>query len=137
MLEELKLDDPSQPPPKSIGKIGNIFYPMPPSSNEVWLSVYFYQQKNNTGVFLTFRKGSLGDMIYEKLLSDKDNIIKEIGTKPVWESNDGKHMICSYRHYENVRDLKNREEIKNFLRDEINLFINTFRPRLENISRDL
>ena len=35
MLSELKLDDPSQPPPKSIGKIGNIFYPMPPSSNEV------------------------------------------------------------------------------------------------------
>jgi hypothetical protein len=76
-------------------------------------------------------------MIYEKLLSDKDNIIKEIGTKPVWESNDGKHMICSFRHYENVRDIKNREEIKSFLRDEINLFMNTFRPRLENISREL
>ena len=137
MLSGLKLDDPSQPSPKSIGKIGNIFYPMPPSANQAWLSVFFYQQKNNTGVFLTFRKGSLGDMIYEKLLIDKDNIEKELGAEVEWESKDGKHLICAYRHYDDVKNVKYREEIKAFLREKINLFVNVFRPRLENISNEL
>ena len=76
-------------------------------------------------------------MVYEKLLNDKDNIIKELGKDVEWESKDGKHLICSNRHYDDVKNVKYREEIKVFLREEINLFVNVFRPRLENISNEL
>lgn len=136
LLKKIRLDDPSQPLPRTIGKVGNIFFPMP-IPNSSWLTVYFIQQKNNVGVFLTFTRGSLGDLIYESLLKEKDTITKELDIEAEWSSEDGKHMICSYLHYANVRDERHRGEIKTFLAKAINKYVNTFRPRIDRISKEI
>ena len=136
LLNKLKLDDISQPLPRTVGKRGNITFPMP-IPNSSWITVYFLQNKNNVGVFLTFTRGSLGDLIYESLLREKDIITKELDIDAEWSSKDGKHMICSYLHYDNVRDQRHREEIINFLATAINKYVNTFRPRIERIKKEI
>lgn len=137
LVEELKLDDPSQPSPKSIGKIGNIFFPMPLPSGQGWLTVYFLQQKGNVGVFLTFMKGTIGDIAYESLSKEKEQIESELNIPVEWDSENGKHMIISYKHYDDLKKSIYRKEIKSFLCETINSYVNTFRPRLEKISKDL
>ena len=136
LLQELKLDDTSQPMPKSSGKQGNVFFPMPPSPGQAWLTVYFYKQKEEVGVFLTFIRGPLADSVYEKLLSDQEAINKELGIDVVWTSENGKHSITFKNHYSDIRALENRTAIKEFLKDSINRFVNVFRPRLERIVED-
>ena len=137
LLSTLKLDDPSQPYPKSTGKNGNIFFPMPPSSNECWITVYFYQQRKEVGVFLTFTRGEYADHVYRTLLADKDAINSELGINVEWEAKgDNKYSIWAHRIYDNPKDDKYREEIKLFLADTINRYVNTFRPRLSRIAED-
>ena len=137
LLNELKLDDPSQPYPKSTGKIGNIFFPMPPSGGQCWITTYFFRQRNEVGVYLTFIKGDYADHVYEMLLVDKDTIEEELGIPVAWQSRDGKHSIWSHRIFDDTKAEKNREEIKEFLNDTINRFVNTFRPRLARIAEDI
>lgn len=79
LIDELVLDDTSQPMPNSIGKIGNILFPMPPSAGQVWLTVYFLKQRQEVGIFLTFLRGVLSDSLYEALMKDKEEINKELG----------------------------------------------------------
>lgn len=137
LLKDLKLDDTSQPYPTSTGKNGNIFFPLPPSGGQCWISVYFLQQKKHVGVYLTFSRGDYADHVYKVLLSDKDAIDEELGIPVEWESKDGKYSIWSHRTYDDPKDEKHREEIKSYLNDTINRFVNTFRPRLERIAEDM
>lgn len=137
LLNELKLDDPSQPYPQSTGKTGNIFFPMPPSGGQCWVADYFVQQQKRVGVFLTFLRGDYADHVYKILLTDKEAINKELGIPVEWESIDGKHSIWTHRTYDGPRDEKHREAIKAFLNDTVNRFVNTFRPRLARIAEDI
>ena len=85
---------------------------MPPSGNQVWITVYFMQNKNKVGLFLTFRKGSLGDIVYEKLRAEKESIDSELAIRVEWSSTDGKHVISISRHYDDVKSREHREQIK-------------------------
>lgn len=134
-MDRLELDDPAQPLPKSFGKTGNVFFPM--TTPQAWITVYFFQSRNNVGVFLTFNRGNYGDLVYAKLLEKKVQIESELEIPVEWESDGSKHMIISYRHYSDVRNVENREEIKSFLADSINRFVNVFRHRLEKITSEL
>ncbi len=134
LLSELKLDDISQPMPATLGKRGSIFFAMPPSGQEAWLTVYFSGQRNEAGVFLTFTRGALADSLYEKLVINQDEINKELGLDGVsWSSDDGKYMISAHCQFRDIRAMENRESIKEFLKDTLNHFVNVFRPRLERI----
>ena len=138
LLNDLKLDDPSQPYPTSTGKTGNIFFPLPPSGGQCWISAYFLQQRKHVGVFLTFSRGDYADHVYKILLTEKETIDKELDIAVEWESkDDGKYLVCAYRKYDNPKDEKHREEIKVFLNNTINQFVNAFRPRLSRIAEDL
>ena len=136
LLNSFVLDDPSQPLPKSTGKRGNIFYPMPPSGGQSWLTVYFSQKDLEVGVFLTFSRGALADEVYGKLLGDQDNINEELGTEVIWEAKDGKYSIWISRKYSDLLADENQDEIKAFFADSINRFVNVFRPRLTRIAED-
>ena len=50
---------------------------------------------------------------------------------------DGKHKIDSSKSFDDIRDQKNRIEIKSFLHETINIYVNTFRPRLDKISDEI
>jgi len=137
LVNELKLDDPSQPMPRSTSKKGNIYLMMPVPGGLSWLTVYFLQSKGHVGVFLTFYRGMVGDSMYAALVDQKEDIEAEIGKHIHWESKGGKHMISAFQDYEDLRSPSNREAIKSFLKEQINLFVNCFRPKLEKLSKDL
>ncbi len=131
-LAELKLDDVSQPMAK-VTRQGKIFFPMPPSGGTAWITVYFYQRRQEVGVFLTFIRGELADHLYQALSNDQASIDQEIGIPIVWESTDGKYKIADRLNVGDLRSDANRDQIKQFFADRINRFVNTFRPRLERI----
>ncbi len=130
-LSELKLDDSAQPLPKST-TLGNIFLRMPAKSNS-WITVYFYQKTKEVGVFLTFSRGSLANMIFERLLADKEKIESELGEKLSWKSTDGKHTVGALAYFDDLRSPANRDPIKRWLADHANRYVNVFRPRIERI----
>ncbi len=131
-LGKLKLDDPGQPMAKPT-RVGNIFFSLP-SSSDAWITVYFWQQRKEIGVFLTFTRGSQqGDSIFKRLADQKDEINKEIAFPLSWESEGGKHKIVVRRQFDDLCSPGNREQIKQWFADVINRYVNTFRPRIERI----
>jgi hypothetical protein len=89
------------------------------------------------GVFLTFSRGAFGDRAYDILLEDREQVEKEIGISIEWKSDGSKHRILNYRTFPDVRAEQHREEIKSYLKDTINRFVNVFRPRLARIVSEL
>jgi len=131
-LLNLKLDDPGQPMAKPT-HVGNIFFSLP-SSSDAWITVYFWQQRKEIGVFLTFTRGSQqGDAIYKRLTDQKDEITKEIAFPLSWESEGGEHKIVVRRQFDDLRSPGNREQIKQWFADPINRYLSTFRPKIERI----
>jgi len=134
-LAQLRLDDSSQPLP-NVTRLGSIYLRMPAKSN-AWITVYFSQKEKGVGVFLTFNLGSLGNAIYSQLVEDKLEIEKELGVSVRWESTNGKHTIGVSKQIPDLRSLQYRQEIKEFLSDYSNRFVNVFRPRISRIIEDM
>jgi hypothetical protein len=137
LIDELKLDDQSQPMPRSLGKVGNIFFPMPPGGGQAWVTVYFSQKDRAVGVFLTFMRGPLADDLFARLSAQREEIDAELGIEVTWDADDGKYVIACRLSIDGLRDPSNRGRIKTFFKDVINRYVNVFRPRLEAITADL
>jgi len=133
-LSELTLDDPSQPLPKTQSTTtGNVFFPMPPSGGQSWITVYFYKQNSEIGVFLTFIRGEFANLAYADLLSQRDAIDAELGIQIDWQSDGEKHKLLLNKHFPDLRAVENRAAIKAFFSDTLNRFVNVFRPRLQRL----
>lgn len=133
LLNELSLDDASQPLPRSVGKKGCIYFPMPPSGAQSWLTVYFSKKNQDAGVFLTFARGGLADMLYEQLYAEQDAINIELGLPVIWASSEAKHSVTASQKFPDLYASGNRDAIKAFFKDSINTFVNVFRRRLARI----
>lgn len=134
-IGELKLDDPGQPLP-IVRKKGNISLSTPAGGN-AWITIYFSQKNSEVGVFLTFLRGSFGDMLYKQLLNDRETIDKELGMPVAWKSINGKHSISAIKTFPDLKSSQYRKPIKIFLADHANIFVNVFRPRIERIMKDV
>jgi len=136
-FSDFTLDDPSQPLPKSVGKIGRIFFRMPPSG-QGWVSAYFSQKDNEIGVYLNFTRGSFADAAFGQLLLERDAIDEELGVNVVWYTpEDDLHSVAITRKFSDLTADENQKEIKEFFADNINRFVNVFRPRLARIAEDV
>ncbi len=136
-FSDFTLDDPSQPLPKSVGKIGRIFFRMPPSG-QGWVSAYFSQKDNDVGVYLNFTRGSFADAAFGQLLLERDAIDEELGVNVVWYTpEDDLHSVAITRKFSDLTADENQKEIKEFFADNINRFVNVFRPRLARIAEDV
>lgn len=133
-LSELKLDDVAQPM-ASPTKQGNIFFMMP-SGSDSWITVFFSQRSRRVGLFLTFRRGAFADMAYQRLLEDREEIDRELGIPVEWQSESGKHKIVSSVPFPDLLAPDHRAEIKAWLADQINRFVNVFRHRIERIAEE-
>jgi hypothetical protein len=127
-LETLKLDDQSQPirPPS---RTTNQFFDMPTGS-EGWVSAYVAQSSQCIGVYLTFGRGAIANRIYGALVADRENIEKALGCPVSWESDGSKHWVACKQVYHGVLLKEHRAEVKAWLADRANRFINVFRPRI-------
>ena len=129
-VKGLDFDDPGQPLPQ-LATAQNLF--IHPSPNKrIWISAYFMKSKKRVGVYFRCQKDIEGQELYELLGDQKEDIRKELGVDVVWswESGEGAgfRMPC-----EDVFDPLNREAIKDFFQDKLNLMVNVLRPRLKNL----
>ena len=134
-LSELQLDDASQQfanPTKS----ENIYFKVPPAFSTSWISAYFSKSTNTVGVYLRTSKKEVGDTYYQALLADKEDIEKDLGFVPVWKEFAQSYSISISKSFSDVHSADSRSAIKEFFAQNINLFVNVFRPRLARIAED-
>jgi len=128
----LVLDDVEQPMAKIHGR-GNLFFPLPPSAGQAWLSVYFHRATASVGVYFTMMRGDFADMAFECLRADAEEIDQELGGDVQWTSEEGKHVITCSRDFDDPWSRDHRADIKAFFAETVNRFVNTFRPRMVRI----
>ena len=106
--------------------------------NHAWVSAYFVQKQGHAGVSLTFTKGELGDRLFNALLNEREKIDQELGFTPEWKDggDGGKHWVSTSREYGKgkAKAPEIRDEIKEFMADALNRYVNAFRPRLKRLT---
>ena len=134
-LSELQLDDASQQfanPTKS----ENIYFKVLPTFGAAWISAYFSKSSNTVGVYLRTSKKEVGDTYYQALLADREDIEKDLGFAPSWKEFAQSYSISVTKSFSDVHSEDNRAAIKEFFAQNINSFVNAFRPRLARIAED-
>ena len=135
----LRLDDLDQPIPAALPKSTNIYFSMPlKKGDESWISAYIAQSSLVGGVYLTFSKAcEKSQEYYERLLADREDIEKVIGTPLSWENNGQKIYISVPKIiYSDLNNLSERKRIQEYLADMTNRMVNAFRHRLESYVKE-
>ena len=130
-IEDLQLDDKSQtikPPAPS----QNQPFHMPKGTN-AWISAALIPSSGKAGVFLTFGRGSIGDRLYSALVADRESISKALGVPAEWKSKDQKHVIETLKSFSGSIPEDHPDELRLYLADVLNRYINVFKPRLERL----
>ena len=135
-LKVLRLDDPLQPPIKR-ARSTNIFLPMPPSGSISWISAYIAQSTGVGGVYLTFLKSyEKINEVYEQLLSERENIEREVAASLNWERIGNKIYIAVPNiSTGNLDSLPDRQRVIQYLAEMTNKMVNAFRHRLDAMTR--
>jgi hypothetical protein len=129
-LDQLRLDDQSQPIPKNGTGMSNRYFSVPPKGLG-WIAAWIGPfGGNKAGVYITFQRGPEGDSAYQYLEQHRTEIDKEIGLGIQWENQGDKHWVSVDRQFENVLDRRAWPEIHAYLSDATNRFVNAFRHRL-------
>jgi hypothetical protein len=134
-LKELVLDNASQPV-GAPGSGGNQFFRMP-SGTDAWVSAYVARSTDRAGAYLTFGRGAIGDRIYAALERDRAAIEHDLGVPVEWKSDGVKHLITTERKFPGPILEASAAEVRRKLVDWTNRYVNTFRPRLEKLAREL
>lgn len=130
-IERLQLDDRSQPVrPAAIQQ--NQYFDMP-NGSESWVTAYVAPSTNRAGVYLTFRKGPIGDRMYSALFDDREEIERSLGVPIKWQSDGVKHSIISANNYSGALLDDHAEELYEMMADRVNRFVSVFRPRLSKL----
>ncbi len=129
LIAELSFDDPGQPLPNPAN--GQNLYVYPGKTRRAWISAYFMKSQKRVGVYFRCQNDTEGNRIYRALSEDKDMIRKELGEDVIWSWDEGDaagvRLSC-----EDVFNPKNREQIKSFFKDWLNIFVNVMRPRMKD-----
>ncbi len=130
---ELQLDDPDQAVTNA-SKYGNLYFAMPPSGSEAWIATSFRSKRKRIAVYIRFSKGNLAERFSEELRADLEAIKEELGSEAeVSNDKNGNLTFYTRRHFDDLQDPESREPIKRFFAENVNLYVNTFKPRLERI----
>lgn len=130
LSETIEFDDASQLPPNPTTK-GYVTLRMPHTN--CWVAMYFYQQRGDMGVYLTFNRGTWGDDIYASLLELKPEIENQLPSGTVWKTEDGKHTVTFKRNILNIADPGEYAHSQTWFKENANIFVNVFRPNIKNI----
>ena len=130
--DKLRLDDVSQPPPEP--RAGSYVWLVMPRDSGAWLNASLRLSSNEAAVWLILTKGALADRLYARLYEDREAIEAELGIPVEWESEaGGKYRIATKKRFPDLKAPEHREEIRCWLADRVNRFVNVFRPRLERL----
>jgi len=129
-LDRLELDDRSQPV-KAPSKGTNQVFHMPEGS-ECWVSAYLARSKDRAGVFVTYRKNSVGRRMYAALEEQRKEIEAELGAPLEWDE----WGIIKRRSFLGEMTDPGRDDVVDWLAEETRRFIGVFRPRIEKLVRE-
>lgn len=135
LLDDLRLDDPSQPRPRP-SKQSYLGFSLP-SRQSAWITTFRANSSGKIGVFLRIVPGALAQEAHERLAAERSAIESEIGAPLNWVASDGGLTISINRTYPDVLDPKHEAEQIAWLRDYTNRFVNAFRKRVERLAADL
>jgi hypothetical protein len=137
LLSNLHLDDITQPVPPKPPRGTNAYFPTPPNGNFSWISAFIASSRHQVGVYqLLSASNESAASIFASLQSQKDEIEREIGAPLSWETTAKSFLIIVRRTYSSLENIEERQRVKVFLREMINKFVNSFRPRLAALQRD-
>jgi hypothetical protein len=134
-LGDLVLQNASQP----IGGAangGNQFFRMPQGS-DAWVSAYVARYADQAGVYLTFGRGPIGDRLYAALERDRAAVERDLGVPAVWKSDGVKHFISTEQKFPGPLLDVSAVDVRRKLADWTNRYVNTFRPRIERLVREV
>lgn len=140
-LSGLVFDDPDQRKANATNQ-GAIYFPLP---GTMWLTVFRNMSKREVGVFLSYTRGSEGERILERLLSEWDAIREELGgSAEVWVDTAGEKSAGSPRSLiiDKLRtgplaEPAERRRAFEWLRTRTNEFVNVLRPRIRAVAADM
>ncbi len=135
LIAKLKFDDPGQPLP-NVTPHGFMFLSTP-AKGHAWINNYLYRKGKEVAVVLTFGKTPLGEMLFKRLLEEREIIDKELGIPVIWAVDSDKHWISAKTNFPDLQSIEYRESIQSWLAENMNLFVNVFRPRLERIMAEV
>ena len=87
-------------------------------------------------MFLSSRRGTIGESIQQELADDRESILEELGPEARWPD-DRRHAPISTTPYGDLADPSNRAEVLAWLRERLNRYINALRPRVQAIADDM
>lgn len=134
-IQELKLDRGDQPvgaPAKGANQFFNL-----PQQSDAWISAYLAQASSTAGVYVTFRKGPVGDRLYDALEEDRAAVEQELGVPVEWKSDGKKHWIMTTRRFQGPLLERSAAEVQRALADWTNRYVNVFRPRIEKLTHEM
>jgi hypothetical protein len=138
LLSTLHLDDADQPLANPLTQ-SNIFFGLP-TKGQMWITCYFSAKERGIGVFLGMSKSSqIAIEIGHRLEAERETINAEFGEIAVrWSrSAEGKVQITAFKGYADLHNPSVREEQLAWFRETINAFVNTLRPRVRTLWREL
>jgi hypothetical protein len=133
LIRELNFDDPGQllPNPSQNQNI----YIYPGQTKKVWISAFFAKSKKTIGVYFRTQKDTEGEELSLCLDDYRAEIKGELGGRAVFKPKKtidvGIRLSC-----DDIFSSNNRKEIKEFFKEELNNFVNVFRPKLKKIESD-
>ena len=78
----------------------------------------------------------IGDRLYSALAADRESISKALGVPVEWKSKDQKHVIETLKRSKSFSGSipeDHPDELRQYLADVLNRYINVFKPRLERL----
>lgn len=131
---KVQFDDASQLPPKPV-KNGHASLRMP--SPRAWIVLYFVQGKGEQGIELSFNQGNVGDIFYQRLCEERDQINQELPAETEWWSDGEKHKVTLRRKAPDITTEQGKQDALEWLQKYANQFVNAFRPRIARYTEDL
>lgn len=135
-LISLELDDPEQPIPRA-AKLGYLSFTLPSPQGSCWINVWRDIGRGRVGLTLSYNQGSLGAAAVELLLGEMDWVREQLGENVVNLEIRGLNKIYEEKVVGDLRNAQVRAEAFEWLRERLNAWVNTFRPRVRAIALDL
>ena len=103
------------------------------NTKKAWLSSYFYKSSNEVGVYFRTQYDQEGREVRNSLLEHEEAIKLELTENLSWWDWDARASCGISMDCHDIFDLKNRESLKKFFSNKLNLYVNVFRPRMKSV----
>lgn len=136
-LDILELDDPDQPVPRA-SRQGHISFTLPSPGGNSWVTVYRDMAKGEVGMFLSFTRGTIGQLATERVMEElAPDILDDLSETAFMTDRNGTRTVADKKYF---GDLTNEEVRKNaitWLAERTNEFVNVLRPAIRSVVLDI